>query len=247
MTLSPRYLLPLALAAFGLQAGGAIPPPEKLLPKDTVLVGTAPDWQKAAHFWSNAPYAKLWQDPALKPFKDKFFDKFDTGVIKPLEQTLGIKFSDYAGLVQGQVTYALLPIISKDNPDKRMSVILLIDTKDHAGQLKSNLADVIKKWADAGKPMKGQKIRGADFTTLMVSPGDFNLKKIFPNLTPADPARHGASVCVPSPRAQAIVDGLAQRGVLAWNGVGRVRFSFHGYNSLQDVDRAVDALRAEWK
>jgi len=188
MTLSPRYLLPLALAAFGLQAGGAVPPPEKLLPKDTVLVGTAPDWQKAAHFWSNAPYAKLWQDPALKPFKDKFFDKFDTGVIKPLEQTLGIKFSDYAGLVQGQVTYALLPIISKDNPDKRMSVILLIDTKDHAGQLKSNLADVIKKWADAGKPMKGQKIRGADFTTLMVSPGDFNLKKIFPNLTPADPA-----------------------------------------------------------
>jgi cysteine desulfurase/selenocysteine lyase len=67
-----------------------------------------------------------------------------------------------------------------------------------------------------------------------------------PTMTPADPARHGASVCVPSPRAQAIVDGLASRGVLAWNGQGRVRFSFHGYNSRQDVDRAIDALRAEW-
>jgi selenocysteine lyase/cysteine desulfurase len=28
--------------------------------------------------------------------------------------------------------------------------------------------------------------------------------------------------------------------------MGRLRFSFHGSNSQQDVDRAVDALRAEW-
>jgi selenocysteine lyase/cysteine desulfurase len=25
-----------------------------------------------------------------------------------------------------------------------------------------------------------------------------------------------------------------------------VRFSFHGYNCAADVDRAIDALRAEW-
>jgi selenocysteine lyase/cysteine desulfurase len=68
-----------------------------------------------------------------------------------------------------------------------------------------------------------------------------------PTLTPADPARHGASVCVPSQKAQLMVDGMAEGGVLAWNGQGRVRFSFHGYNSAQDVDRAVDALRAEWQ
>jgi cysteine desulfurase / selenocysteine lyase len=68
-----------------------------------------------------------------------------------------------------------------------------------------------------------------------------------PTLTPSDPARHGASVCVPSSHAQAIVDGMAQNGVLAWNGQGRVRFSFHGYNSRRDVDRAIDALRAEWR
>jgi cysteine desulfurase / selenocysteine lyase len=67
-----------------------------------------------------------------------------------------------------------------------------------------------------------------------------------PTLTPADPARHGASVCVPTPRAQAIVDAMARNGVLAWNGQGRVRFSFHGYNATPDVDRAIDALRAEW-
>jgi len=68
-----------------------------------------------------------------------------------------------------------------------------------------------------------------------------------PTLTPADPARHGASVCVPTPHGQAIVDAMAENGVLAWNGAGRVRFSFHGYNASADVDRAIDALRAAWR
>jgi len=67
-----------------------------------------------------------------------------------------------------------------------------------------------------------------------------------PTLTPADPARHGASVCVASPRAQAIAERIARRGVLAWNGQGRIRFSFHGYNSRHDVDQAIEALNAEW-
>jgi hypothetical protein len=178
----------LVVAAFGLRASGAVPPPEKLLPKDTMLVVTAPDWGKAVSFWKGAPYSRLWQDPALKPFKDKFVDKFTTAVVQPLEQNWGIHFSDYAGLAQGQVTYALVPIVSKVNPDKRFSLILLVDTKDHAGQLKANLAQIFKKWADAGKPMKTQKIRETDFTTLMVAPDDLSLNKIFPSAAPADPA-----------------------------------------------------------
>jgi selenocysteine lyase/cysteine desulfurase len=60
--------------------------------------------------------------------------------------------------------------------------------------------------------------------------------------TPRDPARHGASICFTSPEAAAIVDRLFQRGVYAWNGQGRVRVSFHGYNTLADVERMVEAL-----
>ncbi len=47
-----------------------------------------------------------------------------------------------------------------------------------------------------------------------------------PTLTPSDPARHGASVCVPSSRAQEIVNAMAGNGVLAWNGQGRVTLQF---------------------
>ncbi len=68
-----------------------------------------------------------------------------------------------------------------------------------------------------------------------------------PSTTPVDPRRHGASVCVQSPHAAAIVAGMERRGVFAWNGRGRVRVSFHGYNGSADMDRATDALIAEWR
>lgn len=62
--------------------------------------------------------------------------------------------------------------------------------------------------------------------------------------TPADPARHGASVCFESPRAGEIGERLAERGVLAWNGRGRMRFSLHGYNDASDVEKTLEALKA---
>jgi hypothetical protein len=194
MSNSPRLLLSLALAAFGLRAGATVPPPEKLLPKETVLVLTAPDWNKAKLFWGSVPYAKLWQDPSLKPFKDKFLDKFTNNVIKPLEQNLGIKLSDYDGLAQGQLTFALVQVTPKDKSDSPLAGILLMDAKDHAGQLKSSLAQAIKKWTDAGKSMKSQKIRETEFTTLIISPDDLSLRKIFPASNP--PSR----LTMPPPR-----------------------------------------------
>jgi cysteine desulfurase / selenocysteine lyase len=61
-------------------------------------------------------------------------------------------------------------------------------------------------------------------------------------MTPADPARHGASVCIASPDAPAIVTALHEQGIYTWNGQGRIRISFHGYNSLTDVERTAAAL-----
>ena len=152
-----RFALLLALAGICLQGRAAVLPPEKLLPKDTVLVVTAPDWPKAWAFLTNSSYGRLWQDPAIRPFKDKFIEKFTTEALKPLEQNLGIKFSDYQGLAQGQVTFALLPVAQKENPDRHFSQVLLIDTKDHAAQLKTNLASITKKWIDAGKADENPK------------------------------------------------------------------------------------------
>ncbi|MGA2176732.1 MAG: hypothetical protein ABSH38_17285 [Verrucomicrobiota bacterium] len=191
--MSKPIILLLAGAVFCLPGRGAVPPPEKLLPKDTVLVVTAPDWGKAWTFLTNTPYGRLWQDPAVKPFKDKFMEKFTAEVLTPVEQNFKIKLSDYQGLAQGQVTFAIVPAGQQDNPEFHFAQILLVDTKDHAGQLKTNLAAIEKKWADAGRPMKTQKLRDLEFTTLIASPDDLSWNKIFQKAKPADAAEEGAA------------------------------------------------------
>jgi selenocysteine lyase/cysteine desulfurase len=60
--------------------------------------------------------------------------------------------------------------------------------------------------------------------------------------TPVDVNRHGASVCIARPDAKAIEAALSEQGVLVWNGRGRVRISFHGYNCTRDVDRVEQAV-----
>ena len=50
--------------------------------------------------------------------------------------------------------------------------LFLVDTKDQNDRLKADLADIKRKWNDAGKPLKTEKIRGVDFTVLMLSSND---------------------------------------------------------------------------
>jgi selenocysteine lyase/cysteine desulfurase len=68
-----------------------------------------------------------------------------------------------------------------------------------------------------------------------------------PLTTPSDPARRGANVCLDSGTAQAMHDALHARGIYAWNGHGRLRFSFHGYNALDDVERITAAMAELWR
>ena len=68
-----------------------------------------------------------------------------------------------------------------------------------------------------------------------------------PTITPADPARHGASACIPTPHAAALAQALEARGVLVWSGRGRLRVSVHGYNRHADLDALMAALGARWR
>ncbi len=61
------------------------------------------------------------------------------------------------------------------------------------------------------------------------------------------PAAHGANVCLPHAASEAMVAALHERGVMAWGGRGRVRFSFHGYNDVSDVEAGLAALREVWR
>lgn len=174
-----RFVLALLwLAGCSPLARAAVLPPEQLLPKDTVLILTVPDCQAGWTVATHTPYGKLWADPQVKPFKSKFVDKFSSDVLTPMERTLSIHLSDYSVLARGQATFGLIPVTEPDKPNMHFGFVFILDTKDRAGQLRTNLDDIKKKWAAAGKPMKAQKIRETDFTTLVLSPDDLSWDKI---------------------------------------------------------------------
>ncbi|KAL2863644.1 PLP-dependent transferase [Aspergillus lucknowensis] len=65
--------------------------------------------------------------------------------------------------------------------------------------------------------------------------------------TPREKSRHGANVTIDCVGASEIVNSLYTAGVYAWNGTGRVRFSFHGYNCMKDVDRIMEVFPGLWR
>ena len=176
---SPRPFISLARAVTA-----EVLPAEKLLPDDTILMVTTPDFNKTRDSFQNSPFGKLWNDPAMKDFREKFLSKAKSDYIAPLEHDLGIRFEDYTNLPQGQVTFAITQN-TWQSKDGDVGMLFLLDTKDKSSQLKTNLADLKKKWVDSGKTVKSEKIRDIDFSVVILSPGD--LAKSPPKAAPAAP------------------------------------------------------------
>ena len=126
--------------------------------------------------------SRLWKDAALKPFKEKFLEKFKSDVVTPLEREFGIKCADYAGLARGQLTLAITSNGWDGKSEQTPGFLFLMDSKDKSDALKTNLTNLKKKWVDSGKQIKTEKIRDIEFTTLVFSSDDLSktLDKAFP-------------------------------------------------------------------
>ena len=172
-------LLSLPLMCFS----AAVPPPDKLLPADTLAVLTIPDYAKAGKTWSQMPGTQLWKDPSMKAFTEKFLSKVTSDIITPLEREFGIKFSDYSGLAQGQVTFALTKNDWGTQPKTAPGFLFIVDTRDKSGVLKTNLATLRQKWIDGGKQLRPEKIRDVEFTTFIFNSDDLSktLDKALPD------------------------------------------------------------------
>ncbi|HWW01453.1 MAG TPA: hypothetical protein VNZ64_17280 [Candidatus Acidoferrum sp.] len=160
----------------------AIPAAEKLLPDDTLVLVTAPDFSRLRDLAKKMPQAQCWNDPAMKPFKDKFLLKWNEELVKPLERELDVKLGDYTSLLQGQITFAVTQNGWQGQDGEMPGLLLLLDSRDKSAQLKKNLADLRKKWVDAARPLRTEKIRDVEFTILPLSTNDVpqTLRKFLP-------------------------------------------------------------------
>ncbi len=170
------------LCGLTLAADAAVLPAEKLLPADTLGMMTVPDWDKAKAAYHDFPMAQLWRDPAMKPFADKFYNKFKEEVLAPLERELGVKLDQYTDLLHGQFTLAVTQNGWEGKAGQLPGFVLLLDSKNKSDLLKKHLAELKKKWVDSGKQIKTEKIREVEFTTLILSGAD--LAKTFERAFP---------------------------------------------------------------
>ena len=168
--LMKKLLVVLFSLTFAASIRAAIPPAENLLPSDTLFFFTAPDCtalRTAAH---QSPQWMFWSDPAMKPFRDKFMAKWSAAFVAPLEHDLGVKLADFENLPQGQFTFAVTQNgWNGIDPDKSPGILLLLDAGDKSDLLTTNLDALKKKWADDGRPIHTETVRGIQFSIVPLS------------------------------------------------------------------------------
>jgi hypothetical protein len=171
-----------------------VPPPDQLLPADTLGLLTVPDMTTARRLNTKSPHMLLWADPSLKAFKDKFLNKLDAEIIKPFEQKSGIELTNYLSLAQGQFTIAITRNGWKGAPGTAPGVVVLIDSRNESARMKSAVDDLLKRWRENGNSMKTETIRGVPFSVLLI-PRD--------ELGGLDPTTADGSAGDPNPAADA--------------------------------------------
>lgn len=66
-----------------------------------------------------------------------------------------------------------------------------------------------------------------------------------PCLTPRDAERHGTSIAIPDPTGSRLYRALESAGILAAHGDGRLRLTFHGYNTDDNLARILEVFDRE--
>ncbi|MBE7500272.1 MAG: hypothetical protein HS113_08185 [Verrucomicrobiales bacterium] len=158
------------LAACLWGGAAATPPAPQLLPPDTLALLSMPDWSQIRSSAATSPVQLLWNDPLMRPFRDKLVKKLETEVFAKLEKDTGIKLAEYAELLQGQLSLAITRNGWTGTPDPLPGLVLILDARDKAPVLTAKLTDLRKRITDAGQTLKTEKVRDIEFTRLTLNP-----------------------------------------------------------------------------
>jgi hypothetical protein len=238
----PLFFIAVATCALAMPALGVVPAAEKLLPDDTLVLVTAPDFSKLKQACQRLPQVQCWQDPAMRPFREKFMDNWQTEFVQPLETELGLKFKSYFDLLQGQVTFAVTKNGWGGDPGQEPGLLLLIDTKDQAGLLRKNLAELRKKWTAAGRPLRTEKVRDVEFSIYSLSTNDVpkTWQKFFPKSPEVQELGDDKQASKPAPKTELVVGQVESLLIVgnALSAVEKVVAHLNGSSlpALADVD-----------
>lgn len=225
LTISSAVRIVAVLVAALSVARSAVPPVERLLPEDTLFLVTTPDFTKLLDLAKKTPELQLWNDPAMKPFRDHFMEKFHSELLDPLQRELGVDLDSFATLPRGQVTFAVTQNGSRGAANPQPGVLLLVDTRDMSGQLRTNLATLRRKWSQAGKEVRTEQIRGQEFLIVPLTTNQIprTIRAFLPPDAPIDNSGDDdAAGTGPHPKAELVI-GQVDSLLIAANGVKPVQ------------------------
>jgi hypothetical protein len=165
-----------------------VPPAEKLLPEDTLMFVTAPDFVAFREALTRTPRWQLLNDPAASAFREKFLNRFEEEFAKPLQRDWGIDVAGLYHLAEGQVTLAMTESGNAKGKDS-LELIVLVDVGERRDLLKEKLRELRQTWIESGKEFRVQTLRDIEFLVLATSEEEIarTLGKIFPNPAAALP------------------------------------------------------------
>jgi len=229
---SAHHLITVAVLCVAACIHAAVPPAEKILPDDTLVMVTVPDLGVTREISKKSPMMQLWNDPAMKPFRDKFMTRMREELVAPLERELSVKLEDYIALAQGQCTLALTANGWDGGKGEKPGVLLLVDARDKQADLEKALKDFRKKWTDSGKAIRVEKVRDIEFMVLTLTTNDIpaTVRRLLPG--PSDVRELGDEKDEPAAEDNGKVQII----------IGRVESLFVVGNNLKPIDRIVGQL-----
>jgi len=175
MHMAKRAILRLALVGWlglsgisGLTANlaQAAAPPERVLPDSTVFLIKVTDINALRESFRQSQYGQLWNDPALKDFRDDIAGKLkDTS--NTLKEKIGVTLKELFELPQGSLAIAA---ISQDDPKLPVALAIIADAGKNAERMTDVLTRSTKQAEDAGGKVSTESFQGGTLHVVQAAP-----------------------------------------------------------------------------
>ena len=134
----------------------AAAPPERILPDTTIFLFKLNDVKSFRETFRNSQYGQIWNDPALKAFRDELGLKLEDAT-KSLRERIGVSLTELFELPQKSLAIAA---IGRDDPKLPVAAAVLADTGENENKMLEILGRTTKQAEVAGAKVATETFNG---------------------------------------------------------------------------------------
>jgi hypothetical protein len=145
-------------ALLGLPAypAHAATPPERILPDTTLFLVKLTDVKSFRESFRNSQYGQLWNDPALKDFRDELALKLEDAT-KSLKEKIGVSLKELFELPQGALAIAA---VGREDPNLPVAGAILAELGSNEQKMLEILGRTTKEAEGSGAKVSSESFNG---------------------------------------------------------------------------------------